>query len=229
MRAEAQAHVDQINAALSLLRRFLDWDRALRRLDELNAMVEDPALWNNAKAAQEVMRERRRLDEAIAATRAIEAELSDNIELIAMAEEEGDVAMVDEGTAAIAALAERAERDKISALLAGEADANEEERAVTYRIRFARMIAALRKDLGAELVPVVIGQLGEFVLEKSSSQLGKVNSELAVIPLHVPLSGFVSSRGLKDKGDQLHFDAASLREFGRRYALAWLAIAEGAK
>lgn len=111
----------------------------------------------------------------------------------------------------------------------GEADANEEERAVTYRIRFARMIAALRKDLGAELVPVVIGQLGEFVLEKSSSQLGKVNSELAVIPLHVPLSGFVASQGLKDKGDQLHFDAASLREFGRRYALAWLAIAGGAK
>jgi membrane peptidoglycan carboxypeptidase len=37
MRAEAQAYVDQINAALALLRRFLDWDRALRRLDELNA------------------------------------------------------------------------------------------------------------------------------------------------------------------------------------------------
>lgn len=107
----------------------------------------------------------------------------------------------------------------------GEADANDEERAVTYRIRFAKIIAALRKDLGAERVPVLVGQLGEFVLEKSSSQLNKVNSELAVIPLHIPLSGFVASGGLKDKGDQLHFDAAGLREFGRRYALAWLAIA----
>ena len=76
MRAEAQAHVDSINEALALLRRFLDWDRALRRLDELNARVEDQALWNDPKAAQEVMRERRRLDEAIAATRAIESELS---------------------------------------------------------------------------------------------------------------------------------------------------------
>jgi peptide chain release factor 2 len=28
MRAEAQAHVDTINDALALLRRFLDWDRA---------------------------------------------------------------------------------------------------------------------------------------------------------------------------------------------------------
>ena len=58
MRAEAQAHIDQINAATALLRRFLDWDRALKRLDELNAKVEDPALWNDPKAAQEVMRER---------------------------------------------------------------------------------------------------------------------------------------------------------------------------
>src|SRR3546814_9937998 len=60
MRAEAQDHIDKIGAALALLRRFLDWDRAVRRLDELNAKVEDPALWNDAKAAQEVMRESRR-------------------------------------------------------------------------------------------------------------------------------------------------------------------------
>ena len=72
MRAEAQAHVDTIKDALELLRRFLDWDRALRRLDELNARVEDQALWNDPKQAQAVMRERRRLDEAITATRAIE-------------------------------------------------------------------------------------------------------------------------------------------------------------
>ena len=125
MRAEAQAHADQINAALALLRRFLDWDRALKRLEELNAKVEDQALWNDPKAAQDVMRERRRLEEAIAATRAIESELSDTVELMDMAEAEGDDAMVEEGLAALAELAERAERDKVAALLAGEADAND--------------------------------------------------------------------------------------------------------
>jgi hypothetical protein len=106
----------------------------------------------------------------------------------------------------------------------GEADASDEERAVTYRLRFAKVIAALRKDLGAEAVPVVVGQLGEFVSDKSYSQLGRINTELATIPLHVPLSAFVSSRGLKDKGDALHFDTPSLKEFGRRYALAWLSF-----
>ena len=82
MRADAQALVERINAATALLRRFLDWDRALVRLDELNARVEDPTLWNDQKAAQEVMRERRRLDEAISATRAIEEEMAGTVELI---------------------------------------------------------------------------------------------------------------------------------------------------
>ena len=59
MRAEGQAHIDRIEAALALVRRSLDWDRAVRRLDELNARVEDPALWNDPKRAEEVMRERR--------------------------------------------------------------------------------------------------------------------------------------------------------------------------
>ncbi|HTI31921.1 MAG TPA: peptide chain release factor 2 [Sphingomonas sp.] len=124
MRAEAQAHADQINAALALLRRFLDWDRALKRLDELNAQVEDQSLWDDPKAAQIVMRERRRLEEAISATRKIQSELDDTLELMEMADAEGDQAMSDEALASLADLAERAERDKVAALLAGEADGN---------------------------------------------------------------------------------------------------------
>jgi peptide chain release factor 2 len=125
MRAEAQAHVDTINEALALLRRSLDWDRALRRLDELNARVEDPTLWNDPKAAQDVMRERRRLDEAITATRTIERELSETSELIEMAEAEGDEEMASDGTRALAELADRAQKDKVKALLSGEADSND--------------------------------------------------------------------------------------------------------
>jgi len=71
------------------------------------------------------MTERRRLDEAIAATRAIETELADTSELIEMAEAEGDEGMAVEGVAALKALAKRAETDKVAALLAGEADGND--------------------------------------------------------------------------------------------------------
>ena len=124
MRAEAQAHIDQINAATALLRRFLDWDKANKRLGELNDKVEDPTLWDDPKAAQDVMRERRRLEEAIGATRKIETELKDTVELIEMAEAEGDDSLIDDGVQSLAELAERAERDKVAALLAGEADPN---------------------------------------------------------------------------------------------------------
>ena len=60
-------------------------------------------MWDDPKGAQEVMRERRRLDEAIGATRAIEKELADTVELMEMAEAEGDAALVDDAVAALAA------------------------------------------------------------------------------------------------------------------------------
>src|SRR3546814_17776893 len=71
------------------------------------------------------MRERRRLDEAVTATRAIEKERDDTAELIELAEMEGDEALVDDAVASLAVLAARAEEDKVRALLAGEADAND--------------------------------------------------------------------------------------------------------
>ena len=95
----------RVKAAIALLRRFLDWDRAVKRLGELNDKVEDPSLWNDPKAAQVVMRERRRLEEAIAATRKMETDLADTIELIEMAEAEGDEGLVDDGGRALAELA----------------------------------------------------------------------------------------------------------------------------
>ncbi len=125
MRAEGQAYIDKIEASLALVRKFLDWDKALRRMDELNARVEDPDLWNNPKEAEEVMRERRRLDEAINAVNDINQEMQDAVEFIDMGEAEDDEATVKEGLESLAALVERAERDKVEALLAGEADGND--------------------------------------------------------------------------------------------------------
>ncbi|MCX7677032.1 MAG: peptide chain release factor 2 [Alteraurantiacibacter sp.] len=125
MRAEGQAYIDRIEAALALIRKSLDWDRALRRLDELNARVEDPALWNNPKAAEEVMRERRRLDTAIATVREIEGQVADTVEYIELGEAEGDEAVVADGLSALSALADRADADKVQALLSGEADSND--------------------------------------------------------------------------------------------------------
>src|SRR5579863_295316 len=125
MRAEGQAHIDRIEAALALVRKFLNWDRALRRLDELNARVEDPKLWDSPRDAEAVMRERRRLEASIGAVTQISQEMADAVEFVEMGDAEGDDAIVQEGLDSLAALARRADADKVQALLAGEADTND--------------------------------------------------------------------------------------------------------
>ena len=125
MRAEGQAYIDRIDKALALVRKFLDWDRALRRFDELNARVEDPKLWDSPKDAEAVMRERRRLEASIGTVNHISQEMADAIEFVELGEMEDDQPTIDEGIATLKALAERADADKVQALLGGEADAND--------------------------------------------------------------------------------------------------------
>ena len=94
-------------------------------MDELNKSAEDPELWNNPDRAQTLMQERTRLENAINACRALEAELNENVEMIELGEAEGDNDIVAECEAALEALQQRAERMEVETLLSGEADAND--------------------------------------------------------------------------------------------------------
>ncbi|MFP4328048.1 MAG: peptide chain release factor 2 [Paracoccaceae bacterium] len=125
MRAEAQNTVSEIRKSLELLSQRLDWDTAEHRLEEFNARVEDPDLWNDPEKAQKLMRERQELLDAMNTYTGIRQELEDNVELIEMGEAEGDSEVVAEAEAALKALAERAARKELEALLDGEADAND--------------------------------------------------------------------------------------------------------
>ena len=125
MRAEGQAYIDRIEAALALVRQSLDWERALRRLDELNARVQDPTLWDNPKEAQAVSREQKQLETAVNTVNDISSEMADAIEFIDMGDAEGDEDVVADGLASLEKLAARADADKVQALLSGEADGND--------------------------------------------------------------------------------------------------------
>ena len=78
MRADAQNTVTEIEKSLTLLRQRMDWETAAYRLEEFNARVEDPDLWNDAEGAQKLMRERQLLVDAMDTVKSIETELSDN-------------------------------------------------------------------------------------------------------------------------------------------------------
>lgn len=109
----------------------------------------------------------------------------------------------------------------------GESDSNDPALARSYRERWAKMIVALRRDLGEPDVPVVVGLLGEFLYtrpENKSPYAKVVNEQLATIQLDVPHTIAIPSHGLTHKGDVLHFDSASLHEFGRRYALGFMVL-----
>ncbi|MDX9999239.1 MAG: peptide chain release factor 2 [Phenylobacterium sp.] len=125
MRADVQASAADIEQSIELLRRRLDWEPALRRLDELNARVEDPTLWDDAEAAQSIMRERTRLAAHVEAVQGLERDLADALEYAELADAEGDEAALDEARAQLASLKERAARAELEALLSGEADGND--------------------------------------------------------------------------------------------------------
>jgi peptide chain release factor 2 len=102
-----------------------DWEPALRKLDELNARVEDPTLWDKPEAAQAVMRERTRLATQVDAVKGLERDLSDALGYAEMADEEGDEDSLEEARGQLKAIRERAARAELEALLSGEADGND--------------------------------------------------------------------------------------------------------
>ncbi|HOX58429.1 MAG TPA: sialate O-acetylesterase [Candidatus Paceibacterota bacterium] len=109
----------------------------------------------------------------------------------------------------------------------GESDSGTATNANTYGERLAGMIQDIRADLAAPGLPVVVGQIGEFLYDRGpdkSPYARVVNGALAALPDKVPATACAPSKGLNHKGDQLHFDASSQREFGRRYAAAMLRL-----
>ncbi|WP_171122211.1 MULTISPECIES: peptide chain release factor 2 [unclassified Ruegeria] len=125
MRAETQNIVAEIEKSLELLAQRMDYETAPHRLEEFNARVEDPNLWDSPENAQKLMRERQMLVDAIETYESIKTDLSDNIELIELGEMEEDNEVVGDAESAIKSLQAKAAKKELEALLDGEADSND--------------------------------------------------------------------------------------------------------
>ena len=125
MRAEIQNIVAEIEKSVDLLAQRLDIETAAHRLEEFNARVEDPNLWDNPEAAQKLMRDRQMLVDALEVHGRISQDMADNIELIELGEMEADEEVVAEAEAALRSLARLAAQKELEALLDGEADGND--------------------------------------------------------------------------------------------------------
>ena len=125
MRADIANTVEAIKSSLTLLKQRMDWDTASHRLEEFDAMIEDPDLWNDQDRAQKLMRDRQILIDAIATCTGIETEMNDSVELIELGEMEDDQDVISEAETALKTLAVSAAQKEIEALLNGEADGND--------------------------------------------------------------------------------------------------------
>ena len=125
MRAETQSNVETIRKSLSLLAQRMDMETAPHRLEEFNAMIENPDLWNDPAKAQKLMRERQAVMDQLSTYELIDTGLRDNVELIEMGEAEDDAEIVTEAENSLRELLELARGKELEALLNGEADSND--------------------------------------------------------------------------------------------------------
>ncbi len=125
MRAETQNIVAEIQKSLELLAQRMDYETAPHRLEEFNARVEDPNLWDNPENAQNLMRDRQVLVDALETYESIKTDMNDNVELIELGELEEDEEVVADAEASLKALQAKAAKKELEALLDGEADAND--------------------------------------------------------------------------------------------------------
>ena len=105
----------------------------------------------------------------------------------------------------------------------GESDATP-ELAPGYEAKLHDLIARFRTALDAPDVPFIVGQLGQYPDVPWDASRRLVDAAHRSLPGKVRRTAFVSSDGLVHGGDKVHFDTASLRELGRRYADAYLSL-----
>lgn len=106
----------------------------------------------------------------------------------------------------------------------GEADGLSTETAETYAERLSNLVQDLRAELHMPRLPFVAGQLGPFLppaqRNGSPAYWDVVQQQILQLPRLIEWTAVADATGLTHTGDSVHFDSASQREFGRRYAAA---------
>lgn len=100
----------------------------------------------------------------------------------------------------------------------GESDSDPEKLAL-YLPKLKTLIERVRTLVGNDKLPFIAGELGQF-----SDKFRNFNIEIHKLNDEVLYTAVVSSTDLKDKGDKLHFDSASAKIIGERYAQSMIAL-----
>lgn len=100
----------------------------------------------------------------------------------------------------------------------GESNANPDDIPV-YQDALLDLFSTFKAITQNDQLPIVMGELGRFSTpEEKASNFEKINAVIGKTAQENENLYVISSEGLNHKGDNLHFDSASQRELGRRYA-----------
>lgn len=110
----------------------------------------------------------------------------------------------------------------------GESDCKSDDMVLAHKEKFVVMISALRQVLGAQDLPLLIGELSNQIVSEAVTveYLERMTRNYHEIAAQLPHCAMVSSDGLTLKDDGLHFNSQSLRVFGKRYADAYFSLTD---
>ena len=106
----------------------------------------------------------------------------------------------------------------------GESECGSRKAALAYANNLEKVATGFRDALGQPDLPFIAGELGEFLYLKEEPRAENarlINRAINELPSRVDYAAVVSSGGLVDGGDQLHFDSASQKQLGIRYFFAY--------
>ena len=124
MQAEIQLKFNEVDYALDILKKHVDWNNSISKLRELSSLIENPNSWNDSSKAQIIMRDKTNLEKIIETIKNIENEKLDLIDILYLAEQENDNDLIEDTNLQIEDLVKRCLKLQLESLLSGEADSN---------------------------------------------------------------------------------------------------------
>ncbi|MDP9141026.1 MAG: peptide chain release factor 2 [Pseudomonadota bacterium] len=116
--------VTALRVRFDALRGYLDYENKRDRLIEVNAELESPDVWNKPETAQNLGRERAKLEGTVHSLERADASMKDAIELLELAEAEGDAGTIAEISADVERLIAMADDLEFRRMFSGELDAS---------------------------------------------------------------------------------------------------------
>jgi len=104
----------------------------------------------------------------------------------------------------------------------GERNANEDD-LPEYQEALLALFSKFRTSVGNDTLPIILGEIGRFAEpEEKAEYFDEINKIIRSVASENENLHSVSSEGLEDRGDNLHFNSEGQRTLGKRYAEKYL-------